>query len=133
MKGVDYRLRTTKSIADQRNAFDEYLKQGGFPELLQVKNEKKYVSNLVDNILKRDIEQRYKIAYPAQFENMAHHLLNISPYIISTADLMELFEFKSVHTVLNYIKYLKEAYLLVGIQKFSQKSKQRRRKPWLAT
>lgn len=125
MKGVDYRLRTTKSIADQRNAFDEYLKQGGFPELLQVKNEKKYVSNLVDNILKRDIEQRYKIAYPAQFENMAHHLLNISPYIVSTADLMELFEFKSVHTVLNYIKYLKEAYLLVGIQKFSQKSKQR--------
>lgn len=122
MKGVDYRLRTTKSIADQRNAFDEYLKQGGFPELLQVKNEKKYVSNLVDNILKRDIEQRYKIAYPAQFENMAHHLLNISPYIISTADLMELFEFKSVHTVLNYIKYLKEAYLLVGIQKFSQKA-----------
>lgn len=40
MKGVDYRLRTTKSIADQRNAFDEYLKQGGFPELLQVKTRK---------------------------------------------------------------------------------------------
>lgn len=125
MQGIDCTLHTTKGIADLRNAFDEYLKQGGFPELMQVKNGKKYITNLVDNILKRDIEQRYSIAFPAQFENMAHHLLNISPYTISTTDLSELFEFKSHHTVHNYVKYLKEAYMLVGIKKYSQKSKQR--------
>jgi len=125
IKGVDYNLRTTKGIADKRNAFDEYLKQGGFPELMQIKNGKKYISNLVENILKRDIEQRYNIAYPAQFENMAHHLLNISPYILSTTDVADLFELKSHHTVLNYVKYLKEAYMLVSVKKYSQKSKQR--------
>jgi len=125
IKGVDYHLRTTKGVADKRNAFDDYLTQGGFPELLHVKNGKKYISNLVDNILKRDIEQRYNIAYPAQFENMAHHLLNVSPYILSTTDLADLFGFKSHHTVLNYAKYLKEAYMLVGVKKYSQKSKQR--------
>lgn len=125
LKGVDYKLRTTKGIADQRKTFDEYLRQGGFPELLQIRNDRKYITNLVDNILKRDIEQRYKIAYSAQFEKMVHHLLNISPYVLSTPDLMGLFNFKSTHTVLNYVKYLKEAYVLVGIQKYSQKSKQR--------
>lgn len=125
MKGIDYSLRTTKSIAEQRNAFDEYMKNGGFPELLYVKNGKKYISNLVDNILKRDIEQRYNIAYPAQFENMAHHLLNVSPSILSTSELANLFNFKSHHTIQNYVKYLKEAYILVGIKKYSQKSKQR--------
>lgn len=125
MKGVDCKLRTTKGVAEQRKAFDEYVEKGGFPELLQIKNDKKYITNLVDNILKRDIEQRYKIVYPAQFEKMAHHLLNISPCILSTSELMTLFDFKSVHTVLNYVKYLKEAYVLIGVQRYSQKSKQR--------
>ena len=82
MKGVDHKSKSTKDIAEQRKTFDEYMKQGGFPELLLIKNNKKYISNLLDNILKRDIEQRYKIAYPAQFEDMAHHLLNTSPSIL---------------------------------------------------
>ncbi len=125
MKVVDSKLRTTKGIADQRKAFDEYVLKGGFPELISIKNRKKYITNLVDNILKRDIEQRYHITYPAQFENMAHHLLNISPYVVSTSDLSKIFNFKSPHTVRNYISYLKQAYMLIGIKKYSQKSKMR--------
>lgn len=125
IKNTDYTLRTTKGIAEQRNLFDEYLKKGGFPELLYIKNNKKYISDLIENILKRDIEQRYKIAFPAQFENMAHHLLNISPYIVNAKDLAELFGFKSHHTAQNYVKYLKEAYILLGVKKYSQKSKKR--------
>lgn len=125
MKGVDSKLSTTKGIADQRKTFDEYVLKGGFPELISIKNSKKYITNLVDNILKRDIEQRYHIAYPAQFENMAHHLLNISPYVVSTSDLTKIFNFKSPHTVRNYISYLKQAYMLIGIKKYSQKSKMR--------
>ncbi len=125
MKGIDYNLRTTKGIADRRRTFDEYLRDGGFPELTKIKSGRKYITNLVDNILKRDIEQRYHIAFPAQFENMAYHLLNISPYIVSTSDLTETFNIKSPHTVRNYIKYLKEAYVLIGIKKYSPKSKQR--------
>lgn len=125
MKGVDCNIRTTKGIAEQRKTFDEYLRKGGFPELLLIKNEKKYIADLVNNILNRDIEQRYKIVFPAQFEKMAHHLLNVTPYIVSTSDLSELFDFKSPHTVRNYIKYLKETYVLIGVQKYSPKSKQR--------
>lgn len=125
MKSVDCYSQTTKDIAEQRKTFDEYLLAGGFPELIKIKNSKKYISNLIDNILNRDIEQRYNIAFPAQFESMSHHLLNISPCVVSTADLAETFNFKSMHTVRNYVKYLKEAYILVGIQKYSAKSKQR--------
>lgn len=125
MNGIDYKLRTTKGIAEQRKAFDKYTQQGGFPELMTINNRKNYITNLVNNILKRDIEQRYHIAFPAQFENMAHHLLNISPYVVSTSDLAELFNFKSPHTVRNYVDYLKQAYVLVGLKKYSQKSKQR--------
>ena len=125
MKGVDTDKRTTKAEAFRRAAFDEYLKQGGFPEMMAIEDNRSYVSNLVENILKREIEQRYKISYKASFEQMAHHLMNVSPAIIVTTDLASRFNFRSEHTARNYVKYLKEAYMLVGIQKFSQKSKLR--------
>lgn len=124
-KEIDMTSPTTKAEAFRRSAFDEYLRQGGFPELLHKKNKKGYVSNLVDNILKRDIEQRHKIKYIRAFEQLANHLLNISPAVVVEKDLARLFAFKSHHTVDNYIGYLKEAYLLAGLQKYSTKSKLR--------
>ena len=99
-----------------------YPEYGGFPELLHKKNKKGYVSNLVDNILKRDIEQRHKIKYIRAFEQLANHLLNISPAVVVEKDLARLFAFKSHHTVDNYIGYLKEAYLLAGLQKYSTRA-----------
>lgn len=125
IKKTIYNIHTTRGTAEYRALFDEYSLKGGFPELTLIKNDKLYVSNLVDNILKRDIEQRHKIIYPAQFENLANHLMNISPSIISVPDLCTAFEFKSAHTVRNYISYLKQAYLLTSIKKYSYKSKVR--------
>ena len=125
MKGVNTNKRTTKEEAFRRAAFDVYLKQGGFPEMLAIEDNESYVKNLVENILKRDIEQRYNISYKASFEQLAHHLMNVSPAIVVATDLAHRFGFKSEHTAKNYVKYLKEAYLLIGIQKYSAKSKLR--------
>ena len=125
MKEVDTERRTTKAEAFRRRAFDEYMQQGGFPELLSIEDNKGYVGTLVDNILKRDIEQRYKISYKAAFEQLSHHLLNIAPTVVVVKELAELFNIKSVNTVKNYVKYLKEAYMLIGFQKYSQKSRRR--------
>lgn len=125
MKQVDTERKTTKAEAFRRAAFDEFMKQGGFPELFAIDDRKSYVNTLVDNILKRDIEQRYKIAYKASFENMAHHLLNVSPTIVVSQDLANTFHFKSEHTAKNYVGYLKQAYMLIGVSKYSQKSKVR--------
>lgn len=125
VKGIDTKSITTKNVALRRAAFDEYMRQGGFPELMLVKNKKLYISNLVNNVLRRDIEQRYNIAYSANFENMANHLMNVSPVVPAVSELADTFGFKSPHTVRNYIDYLKQAYLLVGVKKFSAKSKLR--------
>ena len=125
MKKVDTDRKTTKAEAFRRAAFDEYMKQGGFPELFFIEDKKSYVSTLVENILKRDIEQRYKIAYKAAFEKMAHHLLNVSPTMIVSKDLANIFHYKSEHTAKNYVDYLKQAYMLIGVPKYSQKSRVR--------
>jgi len=122
---VDIKKKATKEEGLRRAAFDTYMEQGGFPELALVESKKAYVNGLVEDILKRDIEQRFKIAYKAEFEAMAHHLMNISPTIVSIQDLAEIFSLKSEHTAKKYLQYLKEAYMLMGIQQYSSKSKVR--------
>lgn len=125
MKGVDTHSLTTEKIAYRRSAFDDYMNQGGFPELMLITGGRQYIGNLVENILTRDIEQRYSISYKAEFEALAHHLLNISPAVVVAKDLASTFGFKSVHTVRNYIMYLKQAFLLISVKKYSAKSKLR--------
>lgn len=124
-KGVDVKSKTTKAEALRRTAFDEYLMQGGFPELLYKKNKTRYIGNLVNNILKRDIEQRHKIKYLEAFEQLAHHLMNIVPITVVENELASVVGLKSNHTINNYIAFLKEAYLLLGVKKYSTKSRQR--------
>ena len=125
MKEVDKGKKTTKAEAFRRAAFDEYMKEGGFPELLVIDDKRTYITDLVDNILKRDIEQRYKISYKAAFEQMAHHLLNVSPTVVVNTDLAEVFHIRSEHTVKNYVAYLRQTFMLIGIKKYAPKSKVR--------
>lgn len=125
VNGVDTRSKSTKAIAARRAAFDDYMRQGGFPELLTISNHRDYIDGLVNNILKRDIEQRFKVVHTTAFEEMSHHLLNIAPAVVVEKALQETFGFKSQHTAKNYLSYLKQAYLLVGLHKYSPKSRQR--------
>ena len=62
---------TTRAIAARRAAFDEYMSQGGFPELQFIRDDKEYIDGLVNNILRRDIEQRFKVVHTYAFEQMA--------------------------------------------------------------
>ncbi len=125
LKEIDVKSRTTKAVAARRAAFDEYLRQGGFPELNFINNDKAYIDDLVNNILTRDIEQRFKIIHTSAFEQLSHHLLNIAPTIIVDKTLQEIFKIKSQQTTKNYVSYLKQAYLLVGLHKYSPKSRLR--------
>ncbi|MDE5610403.1 MAG: ATP-binding protein [Odoribacter sp.] len=125
VKEVGVNSRTTKAIAERRAAFDDYMRRGGFPELQFIGNEKDYIDGLVNNILKRDIQQRFKVLHTSAFEQMSHHLLNVAPAVVVEKTLQETFGFKSQHTAKNYLSYLKQAYLVVGLRKYSPKSRMR--------
>lgn len=125
IKGIDTKSRTTKAIAMRRSVFDDYMYQGGFPELQFIANGRDYIEELVNNILRRDIEHRFKVVHTSAFEEMSHHLLNTVPTVVVEKTLQEIFGFKSPHTSKNYLSYLKQAYLLVGLHKYSPKSRQR--------
>lgn len=124
-KGIDTMSMSTMAVARRRAVFDDYMRKGGFPELSRVRNERDYIDELVRNILQRDIEQRFKVKHVTSFEEMSQHLLNIAPAIVVDKKLKETFGFGSQHTAKNYVGYLKQAYLLVGLHKYSPKSQQR--------
>ena len=124
-KGIDTMSMSTMAVARRRAVFDDYMRKGGFPELSRVRNERDYIDERVRNILQRDIEQRFKVKHVTSFEEMSQHLLNIAPAIVVDKKLKEAFGFGSQHTAKNYVGYLKQAYLLVGLHKYSPKSQQR--------
>lgn len=124
-KGIDTMSMSTMAVARRRAVFDDYMRKGGFPELSRVRNERDYIDELVRNILQRDIEQRFKVKHVTSFEEMSQHLLNIAPAIVVDKKLKEAFGFGSQHTAKNYVGYLKQAYLLVGLHKYSPMSQQR--------
>lgn len=122
---VDIKDITTKGVAFKKAAFEEYFKKGGFPELYEVKNTRGYIQGLLDSIIRKDIQQRFKIKYIESLRMLANHLIDNFGQEIIYSDLAERFGFGSSHTVENYVSYLKQAYLLLGIHKFSFKSRER--------
>lgn len=122
---IDKDSKTTKEIAFRREAFDKYLKTGGFPELLKYRVPKNYIDTLMKNIIETDIRQRYRIKYSSTLSKIAWHLMNIAPAVVNYHDLQDIFSVKSLHTVENYAAYCKNAYIFAGLQKYSVKSRQR--------
>lgn len=116
---------TTKNRGLLQDAFDRYLRQGGFPELLAEKDAKSYIGTLVKNIIQQDIKRRYNIRHTDTILRLTTHLLNEAPAYIVKDTLMKLFEFNSAHTLGNYLSYLSQTYLLSSISKYSTRSRQR--------
>lgn len=124
-KNVDTKDISTKGMAFIKSAFSEYILSGGFPELFNIKNSRGYIQALLDSIIKRDIQQRFKVKYVESLRMIANHLIDNFAQEIVYKDLAEKFGLGSSHTAENYVGYLKQAYLLLGIKKFSYKSMDR--------
>jgi predicted AAA+ superfamily ATPase len=124
-KNIDTDDDSTAGVAFRRAAFDEYLSQGGFPELFQMNNKKAYIKNLFHSIITRDIQQRFSVRYPESLRKIAEYFCDAVGAEISYKNLADQFSFGSLHTAEKYVSYLRQAYLLLGIRKFSYKARER--------
>lgn len=118
---------TTKNRGLLAGAFEKYLQQGGFPELMHERDHKSYVDNLVNNIIEQDIKRRFSVRYSDTLLRLANHLLNVCPALLVKDKLMKLFNFSSSHTLGNYLSYLSQTYLISFVEKYSAKSRVRMR------
>ena len=125
---VDYTRLTTKNKGLLSKAYDEYFRQGGFPELISgEENPKEYISTLIDNIISQDIKKRYKIRNIDALKRLAHHILNETPTFIVKDTLQNIIGIKSERTLGNYLMYLNQTYLISTISKYSSRSRERAR------
>ena len=128
IKDVEYTRLTTKNKGLLSKAYEEYFRQGGFPELISgEENPKEYISTLIDNIISQDIRKRYKIRNINALKRLAHHILNETPTFIVKDTLQNIIGIKSERTLGNYLMYLNQTYLISTISKFSSRSRERAR------
>ncbi len=109
---------------------DDYLDKGGYPEIV-VKDldAKNYLTTLFESVLFKDIVKRYGVRYSKMLSDLAHYLVTNHSNEFSYTKLKHILEFRSVHTVENYMKYLNEAFLTFSVDRFSFKLKEQMRSP----
>ena len=124
MKKIDTTSLSTKAKGLRKSTLHEYLQQGGFPELFNESNRRGYINGLLDAIIKNDIAERFKVRNIEALRRIAAYLVDNYCQEFVAKTVGELFGVSN-HTAENYYSYLKEAFLLVGVNRFSYKSKDR--------
>ena len=124
MKKIDATSLSIKAKAIRKSTLHEYLQHGGFPELFNESNRRGYINGLLDAIIKNDIAKRFKVRNVEALRRISAYLTDNYCQEFVAKTVGDLFGVSN-HTAENYYSYLKEAFLLIGINRFSYKSKDR--------
>ncbi len=127
--------REAKEYADQLNRpfeISDYLVWGGFPAALEQSDEnamKRYLEDLNSTIIYNDLENRHTIRKRDVFERIVDYVLVSNARIFSAKSVADYMKGQDVHvtvpTVIKYLDYLKEAYVIEEVPLYSPKAKAR--------
>ena len=108
----------------------DYLIWGGFPATLEQPNEdaiKRYLSDLSSTIIYNDLENRYGIRKRDIFERIVNYVLISNSRIFSAKSIADYMHGQnisvSVPTVIKYLSFLEEAYIINSVYLYSPKAK----------
>ncbi len=97
--------------------FAKYLLNGGFPEYNKL-NQANILQELLKDILARDITSRYNIRNQKALRELAIYLLTNIGKQFTYNSLKKNFKLGSIHTVISFINYFEDAYMIFTIPKF---------------
>jgi predicted AAA+ superfamily ATPase len=121
---IDTQSITTKADADRKRAFMDYIHDGGFPEMQGLRNKRAYVQSLIEAILRKDIQKRFKIRNIEALRKLAHHLINNACQEVNYDDLSNILGIAD-KTAKKYVDYLSQAFLIQLLTRHSFKSQER--------
>lgn len=108
----------------------DYLIWGGFPAALEQPDTgslKRYLNDLNSTIIYNDLENRYNIRKKDVFERIVDYVLVSNARIFSAKSITDYMKGQnipiSVPTVIKYLGYLKEAYVINDLPLYSPKAK----------
>ena len=107
---------TGKTIGD--SSLYDYLHQGGFPQYLQL-DDQDVLTDLVNDIVYRDIAVRYNIRDDHSLKSLLAYLMGNVGNLVSATKLKQILGMKSTSTVSDYFSYFEQTYLINFVPKFS--------------
>lgn len=116
----------TKEKAELLCFVDSFMRIGGFPEVvIHELQPETYLAPLIESVLFKDIVKRHSVRKPDYVYNIETYLINNVAKEFTYERLAKKLHIKSWTTVVKYISYLEEAYLLVLLSRYSHKTAQR--------
>ena len=116
------------STADKANLFqiyEQYVKYGAFPELVDIKNKRNYLSGIYQTIYIGDVLARNNVTNDFAIRLILKKIAESVMKPISFSRLANILNSAGAgigkQTVINYVGYMKEAYLLFSIQNYAAK------------
>ena len=117
-------------------AFDDYLKEGGFPEVLireTTPEKRKLLQTYYNTIFYRDILERFNIKAKTILDGMMSYVVNTPSELFSISAFEKQLRLKgapgSKRTVANYLRYLQEVFFVIANEKFSYSPRHRLMNP----
>jgi|SRR3989344_6064774 len=99
------------------HSFQKYMEEGGFPEYLRYEKIE-LLQELFTNIIERDIVVRYGLRDSKLIREMALYLLTNAGKEFSYNGLRKLFKIGSTNSVVSYVSYFEDSYLLFVLPMF---------------
>jgi len=117
-------------------AFDDYLKEGGFPEVLireATTEKRKLLQTYYNTIFYRDILERFNIKAKNILDGMMTYVVNTPSELFSISAFEKQLRSKQIpgskRTIANYLRYLQEAFFVIANEKFSYSPRHRLMNP----
>ncbi len=123
-------LEYSKELNKECNIID-YLVWGGFPKRFEFDSEEaryRYLADLEETIVINDLITRFKIKKIELFKSLVDFIFQYKSRIIYSKSInfyiKHTHETCSVNTIIKYIEYLEEAYIIEKIRPYSTKKKE---------
>jgi hypothetical protein len=107
-----------KKLKAKEATFRHYLLEGGFPDYLKTGN-KEVLQQLFKDIVYRDIIVRHSVRNDKVLMSIALYLISNVGKEFSFTNIKKTFGVGSVNSVMDYISWLEDSYLLFTLPKFS--------------
>ncbi len=117
-----------KKLKASEETFNDYVQKGGMPDYLRT-NYNKYLNDLLDDILIRDIAIRHNIRDVNSLRQLTIYLMSNIGNLASANKLKGMFGIKSSTTILDYFSFLQDAYLIEFVPLFDYSLKKQIRNP----
>ncbi len=113
------------TFTNNQKIFEDYLKYGGFPQRFQLSDENaifSYLSDIYSSVVLKDVIIRNKINNPQFLQILCNFMLDNVALQFSANSICKKLKSENINvstdTVLNYLNYIQNAFIIRGVKRY---------------